>query len=150
MWPVMPKILTFDYLQTKCWLLLEVKVALYPSGVGLLYLEIFRKPGWHSGNSTPLLMQGMLVQSLGWEDSLEEEMATHSSILAWRISWTEEQGILQSIGSHRIGHDWETKHAGTHFDLWSPNQSVSSCKILICFHLYKNTKVTALPPSSPT
>ena len=46
-----------------------------------------------------------LVQSLGWEDSLEEGMATHSSILAWRIPWTEELGGLQSIGSHRVGHD---------------------------------------------
>ena len=41
----------------------------------------------------------MQVQSLGWEVPLEEEMATHSSILAWRISWTEEPGGLQSIGS---------------------------------------------------
>ena len=45
------------------------------------------------------------VQSLGQEDSLEEEMATHSSILAWRIPWTEEPGRLQSTGSQRVGHD---------------------------------------------
>ena len=45
------------------------------------------------------------VQSLGWEDPLEEEMATHSSILAWRIAWTEEPGRLQSAGSQRVGHD---------------------------------------------
>ena len=42
---------------------------------------------------------------LGWEDSLEKEMATHSSILAWRIPWTEEPGGLQSMGSQRVGHD---------------------------------------------
>ena len=42
------------------------------------------------------------VQSLGWEDPLEKEMATHSSILAWKISWTEERGGLQSIGSQRV------------------------------------------------
>ena len=42
---------------------------------------------------------------LGWEDPLEEEMATHSSILAWRIPWTEEPGRLQSIGSQRVRHD---------------------------------------------
>ena len=42
------------------------------------------------------------VQSLGWEDSLEKEMATHSSILAWRILWTEEPGGLQSMGSQRV------------------------------------------------
>ena len=47
----------------------------------------------------------MQVQSLGWEDPLEEGMATHSSILAWRIPRTEETGGLQSIGSHRVGHD---------------------------------------------
>ena len=45
------------------------------------------------------------VQSLGQEDSLEEEMATHSSILAWRILWTEEPGGLLSMGSHRVGHN---------------------------------------------
>ena len=45
------------------------------------------------------------VQSLGWEDSLEKEMATHSSILAWRIPWTEEPTGLQSIGSQRVKHD---------------------------------------------
>ena len=46
------------------------------------------------------------VQSLGQEDPLEEGMATHSSILAWRIPWTEEPGRLQSMGLHRVGHDW--------------------------------------------
>ena len=45
------------------------------------------------------------VQSLGQEDPLEEEMATHSSILAWKIPWTEEPGRLQSMGSKRVGHD---------------------------------------------
>ena len=45
------------------------------------------------------------VQSLGWEDPLEREMATHSSILAWRMPWTEEPGGLQSMGSQRVGHD---------------------------------------------
>ena len=45
------------------------------------------------------------VQSLGQEDLLEKEMATHSSILAWKIPWTEEPGRLQSMGSQRVGHD---------------------------------------------
>jgi len=45
------------------------------------------------------------VQSLGWEDPLEKEMATHLSILAWKIPWTEEPGGLHSIGSQRVGHD---------------------------------------------
>jgi len=47
----------------------------------------------------------MWVQSLGWEDPLEEGMATHSRILAWRTTWTGELGRLQSIGSQRVGHD---------------------------------------------
>ena len=50
-------------------------------------------------------MQETGVQSLGWDDLLEKEMATHSSILAWRIPWTEEHGRLQSMGSQRVGHD---------------------------------------------
>jgi len=45
------------------------------------------------------------VRSLGWEDPLEEGMATHSSILAWRIPWTEEPGGLQSMVSQRVEHD---------------------------------------------
>ena len=52
-----------------------------------------------------LAMQETQVQSLDQEDSLEKEMATHSSILAWRISWTEEPGGLQSMGSQRVRHD---------------------------------------------
>ena len=47
----------------------------------------------------------MWVQSLGWEDPLEDGMTTHSSLLAWRIPWTEEPGGLQSVGLHRVGHD---------------------------------------------
>ena len=50
-------------------------------------------------------MQETWVQSQGWEDPLEKEMATHSSILVWRIPWTEEPGGLQSMGSQRVGHD---------------------------------------------
>ena len=53
----------------------------------------------------PSAMQETQIQSLGWEDSLKEEMATHSSILAWRIPWTEESGGLQSMGSQRVGHN---------------------------------------------
>jgi len=50
-------------------------------------------------------MQETHVQSLGWEDPLDEEMATHSSILAWRIPWTEEPSRLQSMGSQRVRHN---------------------------------------------
>ena len=57
----------------------------------------------------PPAMQETWVQSLGWEDPLEKEMATHSSILAWRIPWTEGPGGLQSTGSQRVRHDLVTK-----------------------------------------
>ena len=50
-------------------------------------------------------MKETWVQFLGQEDILEKEMATHSSILAWRIPWTKEPGGLPSMGSHRVGHD---------------------------------------------
>ena len=62
----------------------------------------------------------MQVQSLGWEDPLEEGMATQSSIIAQRISWTEEPGRLQSFGSHRIGHNLAIK---------PPPKSVGVCEI---------------------
>ena len=50
-------------------------------------------------------MQETQVRSLGLEDLLEKEMATHSGTLAWEIPWTEEPGRLQSMGSQRVGHD---------------------------------------------
>ena len=53
----------------------------------------------------PLAMQEVWLPCLVWEDPLEEEMATHSSTLAWEIPWTEETGKLQSIGSQRVRHD---------------------------------------------
>jgi len=52
-----------------------------------------------------LTMQEIQAQSLSWEDPLEEEMATHSSILAWEIPWAEEPGRLQSMGLHRVRQD---------------------------------------------
>ena len=64
----------------------------YPSWVALSWWLTGKEP-------THLLMQGMRVPSLGWEDPLEEETATHSSILAWRIPWTEQPGGLQFMGS---------------------------------------------------
>ena len=53
-------------------------------------------------------MRETWVQSLGREDPLEQEMAIHSSTIAWKIPWTEEPGRLQSMGSQRVGHDWAT------------------------------------------
>ena len=55
-----------------------------------------------------LSMQEIWVRSLGWEDPLEKDMATHSSTLAWKIPRTEEPGRLQSLGSQRVGYDWAT------------------------------------------
>ena len=50
------------------------------------------------------------VQSLGWVDPLEEGMATHSSVLAWKIPWTEDPGGLQSVGLQRVGQNLTTEH----------------------------------------
>ena len=61
-------------------------------------------------------MQETHVQSLGQEDPLEKEMATHSSVFAREIPWREESGGLQYMGSPRVGHDWATEH--THSKLF--------------------------------
>ena len=66
----------------------------------------------------PPAMQETWIRSLGWEDPLEKGVATHSSILAWRVPWTEEPGGLQRMGSQRVGHDgvtnMHTQHLGIH------------------------------------
>ena len=64
----------------------------------------------------PPATQETQVQSLGWEDPLEKEMATYSIILAWRIPWTEGPGRLQAIGSQRVAHDLSDL-ARMHIDL---------------------------------
>ena len=64
-----------------------------------------RFPQWLRSKRTHLPMQEMWVLSLGQEDSLEEEMATHSSILAWEIPWMEEPGGLEYTGLQRVRHD---------------------------------------------
>ena len=58
-------------------------------------------------------MQETGIRSLGQEDPLEKGMATHSSILVWRIPCTEEPDVLQSMGSQRVRHDWVTEHITT-------------------------------------
>ena len=58
------------------------------------------------------------VQFLGQGDPLEQEMAAHSSILDWKIPWTEESDEVQSMGSQRVGHDWATEHAHIHVGSW--------------------------------
>ena len=90
------------------------------------------------------------VRSLGWEDPLEKEMATHSNILAWKIPWTEEHGRLQSMGSQRVGHDWATSlhlHCWMQFFLYnsinifssswlkySPYHSLLVFSLFLCFN----------------
>ena len=59
-------------------------------------------------------VQETWVPSLEWRETLEKEMATCASILDWEILWTEEPGVLQSIGSQRVRHDWGEKHKHTH------------------------------------
>ena len=91
---------------------------------------------------TPLLAQTVKclttmretrVQSQGWEDPLEKEMATHSSILAWEIPWVEEPGRLQSMGSQRVRHDCESLGVGSLSLLqrFFPTQE-SNCGLLHC------------------
>ena len=78
-----------------------------------LFLESHPSQAWASLVTQTVknlpAMQETSVQSLGWEDPLEEGMTTHSSTLAWKISWTEEPGGLQSMGSQRVRHDWVTE-----------------------------------------
>ena len=70
----------------------------------LLSLPLTFCPGGSMVKNLPV-MQEMWVRSLGWEDLLMKGMSTLSSILAWRMPWTEEPGRLQSMGSQRVGHD---------------------------------------------
>ena len=99
------------------------------------------------------------VRSLGREDPLEKEMATHSSTLAWKIPWTEELGGLQSVGSRRLGHDLGTKpqvcvvtlsHCLCEFGDVSPvwpqthTGSQASFLVLIMLRFLRNTSCSSL------
>ena len=86
-------------------------------------------------------MQETWVRSLGREDPLEEEMATPSSVLAWRIPWTEEPGGLQSMGPQRVGHDWATnphqsrqqtcQHFVNHKGLWRVSHTRAGISVVL-------------------
>ena len=79
----------------KCLLSQELYLCMYAYESSLVAQTVKRLPAiWETQ-----------VQSLGWEDPLEKAMATHSSILAWKIPWTEESGGLQSMALQRVGHD---------------------------------------------
>ena len=79
--------------------------------------------------------QEIWVWSLGYEDVLEEEMATHSIFLAWEIPWTEEPGGLQSMGLQRVGHDWATEHT---YMTMSNMSNLSDLQILISIFIPLN------------
>ena len=101
-------------------------------------------------------MQETWVQSLGQEDPLEKEMATHSNTLAWKIPWVEEPGRLQSAWSQRVGHDWATELNWTDLKVFlcieflSFSQSVSSVA-QSCLTLRPHESQHTRPPCpSPT
>ena len=93
-----------------------------------------------------------LVQSLGWEDPLEKAVATHSSILPWRIPWTEKPGWFQSLGSQRVEHDCETNtlHVlnyilnAVHFSQFKFPRGNLTSHILICYHVTSQS-MTSVP-----
>ena len=84
--------------------------------------------------------------SLGQEDPLEKEMATHSSILAWRIPWMEEPGRLQSMGSQRVGHDWVTSLSLSKLGLYQPlpwfSDELSSAQVTLWILIYPQLKTS--------
>ena len=120
---------------------------------GSLLSELPRKPrkmGGEMANSGKFYwwlkrlptMKETRVQSLGQEDPLEKEMATHSSILAWKIPWTENPGRLQSMGSQRVGHDWATSL--TYFTDSPPNNHASATlPIVLCWQSFPTERGTA-------
>ena len=86
-------------------------ILLHPAHIWAINFPKFHNIYGFSGGSDgkeSACLQETQIQSLDWEDPLEKEMATHSSILAWRITLTEEPGGLQSMGLPRVGHDWVT------------------------------------------
>ena len=85
-------------------------------------------------------VQETWVQSLGWEDPLEEGMATHSSILAWKTPWTEEPGGLWYMGSQRVRHDWATKHTSFNLtEISSTHLSQSTLTRVPCLLMWRLT-----------
>ena len=89
----------YKEIHAKCFLCTLFKSIEQPVGAALVAQTIKNLPA----------IQEPQVQSLGWEDPLEKGMTIHSNILAWRIPWTEEHRMLQSMGSQRVGHNWATE-----------------------------------------
>ena len=98
----------------------------------LLCLNNTLFPGGASGKESLCWRYETWVRSLGWKEPPEKEMATHSSILAWRIPWTEEPGRLWSIDLQRVGYDWSdlAKHKGfLMISLWSQTKDAKDLVI---------------------
>ena len=115
---------------------------------GLIKCQCGCELGFPSGSAVknPLSMQQTQetwLPSLDKEDPLEKEMATHSNILAWRIPWTEESGVLQSIESQRVGHSWSDL-AHTHMAVsWRVLGWITgTCRCAIPFCLQWMLKIT--------
>ena len=87
------------------------------------------------------------IWSLGWEDPLEKEMATDSSILAWRIPWIEDPGGLQVLGSQRVGHDWVTRSFTSSLIHLCVYAQVLYAKTLLCLLLSYILKLNFFLPS---
>ena len=89
--------------------------------------------GFSDGSAVrnPPAKQETQVQSAGWEDPLEKEMTTYSSILAWKIPWIEEPGTLQSMGSQRAKQDWVTVQTCT----WYNNYTKYHCTLYIAYYI---------------
>ena len=96
--------MTSQYLLPECGLLFSFVMAFFKLILISISLEIRRASLVAQSVKNLPAVQETQVQSLGWEDPLEKEMATHSSTLAWKILWTEEPGGLQFMGSQKVGH----------------------------------------------
>ena len=89
----------------------------------------------------PPAIQETWVRFLDWEDSLEKGSATHSSILAWRIPWTEEPGRLQSTGSQRVGHDWATFTFISIESMMPSNHLILYCSLFLLPSIFPSIRV---------
>ena len=98
---------SFHTLPKKCWKFSKLGFnSMWPKN-----FQMFKLPGGSEGKASACNLEDLCSipeEGISWEDPLEKEMATHSSILAWRIPWTEEPGRLQFRGSQGVRHDWAT------------------------------------------
>ena len=97
-----------------------------------------------------LAMSEPQIPSLDWEDPLEEEMFTHSSILTWKISWTEEPGGLQSMGYQRVRHNWTTEYACIHTNVVNGRRNIMLLNCKACHLTSLSTILSYLLDSSDT